>query len=56
MIKMVEEKTVKGKNYFKCTICGFFYKEEQLAQKCEDFCNAHKGCNLEIIKHAVKVD
>ena len=56
MIKMVEEKIVNDKNYFKCSICGFFYKEEQLAQKCEDFCKAYNGCNLEITKRTVKVN
>ena len=55
-IKMVEEKIVNDKNYFKCSICGFFYKEEQLAQKCEDFCKAYNGCNLEITKRTVKVN
>jgi len=55
VIKMVEEKIVDGKNYFKCSICGFFYKDEQLAQKCEDFCKAHKSCSLEITKYAIKV-
>jgi len=53
---MVERKIVKGESYFKCSSCGFFYKEEQLAKECEDFCKTHKGCNLEITKHAVKVD
>lgn len=53
---MVKEKTVDGKTYFKCSICGFFYKEKQLAQECEDFCRAHKGCNLEITKHAIKIN
>lgn len=52
---MVEEKKVNGMNYFKCSACGFFYKERQLAQKCEDFCKEYKSCNLEITKNAVKV-
>ena len=53
---MVEEKIVKSKNYFKCPICGFFYKEEQLTQKCEDFCKANRSCTLEITKYAVKIN
>ncbi|MEK6903223.1 MAG: hypothetical protein AABW64_01080 [Nanoarchaeota archaeon] len=54
---MVEKKMeVNGVDYFKCSICGFFYKEEQLAQRCEDWCKKHKSCNLEITEHAVKLN
>jgi len=53
---MVEEKIVNGTAYSKCSICGFFYKEKQLAQKCEDFCKANRSCSLEVTKHAVKVN
>lgn len=52
---MVKEKVVGNVNYFKCSACGFFYKEKELAQRCEDFCRAHKSCSLEITRNAVKV-
>ena len=39
---------------FKCNICGFNYKEKDLASQCEAYCKKHKSCSLEITKHAVK--
>lgn len=40
---------------YKCKVCLHQYREKELAQKCSDWCAAHKGCNSEIIKHAVNV-
>ena len=51
---MVKEETKKGKNYFVCEECGFYYETEDLAQKCEAFCKEHNSCSLEITKHAVQ--
>jgi len=51
---MVKEITKNNKTYYQCEACGFFYKEREIAQKCQDFCNKYKSCNLEIIKYAVK--
>ena len=53
---MVKEEIKNDRKYFMCKSCGFFYKEEKIAQKCEDFCNKHNSCNLEITKHAVQID
>jgi hypothetical protein len=36
-----------------CEECDLLYKEEDLAQKCEDWCREKKSCNLEIARHAV---
>ncbi len=52
---MVKEINYKGKNYFQCSICKFYYETKDLAQKCEDFCKKHNSCSLEITKHAVKI-
>ncbi len=46
MTKQVDE-------LFLCEECDLLYKEEELAQKCEDWCRENKSCNLEITKHAV---
>ncbi len=51
---MVGRKKINDVDYFQCSICKFFYKERQLAQKCEDFCRANKSCSLDITKYAVK--
>jgi hypothetical protein len=46
-------KEIKGKTYYQCEICKFYYETRKLAQKCEDFCKEHSSCSLEITKHAV---
>ena len=51
---MVKEETINGKTYYQCESCEFYYKTRELAQKCENFCNTHKSCSMEITKHAVK--
>ncbi len=47
---------IKGQEYYQCGICGFFYREKDLAQRCENFCNEHKSCSLEITKYAVHIN
>lgn len=52
MVKSIkEDKTI----YFACEECGLLYKEKILAEKCQKWCAKNKSCNLEIIKHAVKI-
>lgn len=51
---MVKEEVKKGKTYFRCEDCGFFYETRELAQKCQNFCEEHKSCSLEITKHAIQ--
>lgn len=43
-----------NKTLYTCKICGLAYKEKHWADECEAWCSAHKSCNLEIIKHAMK--
>ena len=45
----------KYKNYYKCKSCGFYYKNKDLAKKCQDYCEKYKSCSLEITKNAVKI-
>jgi len=52
---MVKEQEKDGKIYYICEACGFAYKDRELAQKCEDWCNKYKSCNLEITDHAVQL-
>jgi len=44
---------VKNK-YYQCEICNFNYKDKKWSDKCGDWCDNYKSCNLEITKHAVK--
>lgn len=43
-----------NKYYFACSKCGLAYRERIIAEKCEKWCTAHKSCNLEIIKNAIR--
>jgi len=44
------------KEHFECRECKFLYKEKEWAEKCEKWCKEHHSCNMEITKHAVKLD
>lgn len=39
---------------YQCDECKLYYKEQEIALKCQAWCAEHKSCNLEIIKHAEK--
>jgi hypothetical protein len=52
---MVREITKNNKVYYMCEACNMVYKDKEMAQKCEDYCNKHHSCNLEIIKYAIKI-
>ena len=39
---------------YQCEECKLLYKDEEIANKCEQWCKRTHSCNLEIIKHAVK--
>jgi hypothetical protein len=45
----------KINNYWVCEKCRLKYKDKSHAEKCEAWCKKHKSCNLEIVKHAVKI-
>jgi hypothetical protein len=52
MVKSIKK---DGIVYYQCEACNMFYKEKELAQKCEDYCNKYHSCSLEITKKAVKI-
>jgi predicted ATP-dependent serine protease len=52
---MVKEIKKKNEVFYQCQECGFYYREREWAQKCEKWCKEHKSCNLEIIKHSIKL-
>lgn len=39
---------------YKCPECGLHYEDEDIAKKCETFCQEHSACNLEITQYAVE--
>jgi len=49
-----QENIGEKERLFKCPECGLKYQEKDWAEKCEQWCQGHKSCNLEIAKHAVK--
>jgi len=50
---MVKKVSHQGKQIYKCSVCGFGYLTNDLANKCKDYCTNHGACSLEITKHAV---
>ena len=52
---MVNEIEHKGKTYYQCEICKFYYKKKELATQCEEFCRKHKSCSLKLTKYAIKI-
>lgn len=51
---MVQRIIKDGKTVFQCEACKFLYKKEALAKRCEDYCNEHNACSIEITKYAIK--
>ena len=45
-----------GKIFYVCEECGFTYKEQGWAEKCEEFCVKHHMCSLEITQHTIIID
>jgi hypothetical protein len=38
---------------YQCDECKLFYRDLDLAQKCEDWCKEHNSCNIEISAQSV---
>ncbi len=38
---------------YECKECNLFYKDPNLAEKCEVWCRENGTCNVEITKYAV---
>lgn len=50
---MVKEVTRDSNTFYQCEACGFVYEEKAWAEKCQQYCEEHQACNLEITQHAV---
>ena len=53
---MVKKEIIKGKTYYQCEICKFYYKEEKWAKKCEIWCDENHSCNIDLVKYAVDIE
>lgn len=52
---MVKETNFEGKIVYTCEKCGWVYKDRDIAEKCQSWCEKHKSCNLKYQKHAIKI-
>jgi hypothetical protein len=43
----------KNKVCYACEVCGFAYPTQELAEACEEWCNTHHSCNMNLVKSAV---
>lgn len=50
---MVSELERKSGTVFQCELCGFGYKDLDTAEQCEEYCDTHGSCSLEITKKAI---
>ncbi len=53
MMASMNHKDDKSVKMFVCPECGYMYREQNLADKCEAWCKEHNSCNLEITKHGI---
>ncbi|MFC2122913.1 hypothetical protein ACFLRP_04425 [Bacteroidota bacterium] len=54
---MVTEVHKGTETYYKCGVCGSVYREKEIAEKCQNWCETHEGsCNIEYIQYAVQLD
>jgi uncharacterized C2H2 Zn-finger protein len=53
---MVDETNLDGEIVFKCEKCGWLYRDKNIAEKCESYCQKNQACNLEITRHAIKLN
>ncbi|MBI1754665.1 hypothetical protein HYR65_00075 [Candidatus Azambacteria bacterium] len=51
MVRVIQQ---NEKILYQCGECGFHYKDQTQAEKCEAWCKEHHSCNIEIIAHAVE--
>lgn len=50
---MVKEVKQNNRTVYVCEACGLAYEEKEWAEKCQQWCDRHNSCNLEITQHAV---
>ena len=53
---MAKETVKHGRTLYVCEACGFAYEQKEWAEKCQEWCQEHQSCKLEIACHAVPVE
>ena len=53
---MVTELQKEGETVYVCDACGFAYKEKEVAESCQSWCEQHHSCNIEITRYAVPLE
>ncbi len=53
---MVKKVKKNDEVLYVCEVCGLAYAEKKWAEKCQEWCQQHQSCNLEIIQHSVLLD
>ena len=53
---MVKELRKGDVTLYVCEAYGFAYKEKGLAEKCQQWCEQHQSCNLEITQHGIPLE
>jgi len=43
------------KEVYVCEACNFLYSKKELAEKCEEWCNKYKSCNMQITKSSIGI-
>ena len=51
---MVKEVIKENTKYFMCEECLMYYRTNEMAKKCEDFCSKYHACSIELTKQAVQ--
>ena len=50
---MVKEFKRKDETVYQCELCDMGYSEIDTAESCEEYCDTHGSCSLEITRKAV---
>jgi hypothetical protein len=50
---MVNELRRKSATVYTCELCGFGYRDLETAERCEQYCDMHGSCSIEITQKAI---
>ncbi len=53
---MVKEVKDKEKTLYICEACGLACEKREWAEKCQEWCQEHQSCNIEIMAPAVPIE
>jgi hypothetical protein len=51
---MTTETEHEGETAYRCDDCGMHYKNQETAEKCEEYCREHGLCNSEITEKSME--